>query len=90
LTRAGALSQGRHDCGDIIQGNRADFVILNTRRPGIVPCHNPLSNLIYAAGAGDVEMTVVDGRILYRNGAFTTLDIERIIYEVDRCVKALV
>ena len=89
-TRAGALSQGRHDCGDIIQGNRADFVILNTRRPGIAPCHNPLSNLIYAAGAGDVEMTVVDGRILYRNGAFTTLDIERIIYEVDRCVKALV
>ncbi|MDD4414967.1 MAG: amidohydrolase family protein, partial [Oscillospiraceae bacterium] len=89
-TRAGALSQERDDSGDIIQGNRADFVILNTRQPAMIPCHNVLSNVIYAAGAGDVEMTVVDGRVLYRNGVYTTLDIERIMYEVNRCVNALI
>ena len=84
-TRAGALSQGREDCGDIAVGYRADIVVLNTDVIGLCPSHAPLSNLLYAAGSRAVEMTVVDGRVLYKNGEFTTLDIERIRLETQRC-----
>lgn len=88
-TRAGALSQGRADCGDIKEGYRADFVLLDTKSPAMVPRHEHLSNVIYAAGRADVKMTVADGRALYKDGAFLTIDIQRAIYEVERCVSAL-
>ena len=88
-TRAGALSQGREDCGDIAPGFCADLVVLNTRGAAMQPIHNPLSNVLYAAGSRDVEMTIVDGRMIYCQGDFLTLDIEQIRFEVQRRVKAL-
>lgn len=88
-TRAGALSQGREDCGDIAEGYRADLAVLSLKRPAMNPRHSALSNLLYAAESADVEMTVVDGRVVYRGGEFPTLDIERIRFETDRCVQNL-
>lgn len=84
-TRAGALSQGRDDCGDVAVGYRADLVVMNTDTIGFCPAHAPLSNLLYAAGSRSVYMTMVDGKPLYRNGEFLTLDIERVRFETQRC-----
>ena len=83
-TREGALSQGRADCGDIKVGFRADIVALRMDTIAMTPAHSPLSNLLYAAGRGNVAMTMVDGRILYRDGAFSTIDIERVRYEAGK------
>lgn len=86
-TRGGALAQGREDCGDIREGYRADLLMLNLRVPAMLPRHDVLSNLLFSAGADALEMTMADGRVLYRNGEFTTLDIERIRRHVSRCVQ---
>lgn len=88
-TRAGALSQGREDCGDIAVGYRADLVMLDMTDIGFCPSHAPLSNLLYGAGSRAVCMTMVDGRVLYRNGNFMTLDIERIRHETQRCTEKI-
>lgn len=88
-TRAGALSQGREDCGDIREGMRADLVMLNTELPALCPNHAPLSNVLYAAGSRAVCLTMADGRVLYRDGEFPTLDWERVCYETQRCTDAL-
>ncbi len=88
-TRAGALAQGREDCGDIREGYRADLLVLNERAPSMTPRHSLLTNLLFSASPDALEMTVVNGRVLYRGGEFPTLDIERIRYRVNRCVKAL-
>lgn len=85
-TRTGALSQGRSDCGDIAEGYRADLVVMDTTHPTLSPANAPLSNVLYGAGSGAVCMTVVDGRTVYRFGEFTTLDIERVRFEVQRVV----
>lgn len=87
--RVGALSQGRQDCGDIQTGYRADMVMLDMDKVCMTPCHNPLSNLVYAANSTTVALTMVDGKILYRSGEFTTIDIERILYQVRGCVHNL-
>ena len=34
--------------------------------------------LAYSAESADVRMTMVDGRILYRNGEYTSIDEERL------------
>lgn len=80
-TRGGALSQGRADCGDIQVGFRADMLMLDTDQACMQPLHDPLANVLYAAGKDCLYMTVADGRILYRNGEFTTLDMEKVHFE---------
>ena len=66
---------------------RADLVMLDLTGPHMHPIHDLPSNLVYSASGSDVCMTVVDGRVLYENGAYTTIDLERAVHEVDRAVR---
>ncbi len=80
-TKNGAASQGRTDTGVLKEGNRADFAVLDCDRTYMQPEHDNMSNLVYSAQGSDVVMTVVDGRILYQDGEYPTLDIEKITAE---------
>ena len=85
----GAKLQGRTDTGVLAVGKKADIVAVDMDRPHLTPCLDPLSNLLYAAQAADVYMTMADGRILYENGTFLTLDKERILHEARRVAAKL-
>lgn len=76
--RNGALSQGRKDCGALAEGNRADIVIYDMDKPHLQPVFDPAANVLYAAQASDVCLTMVDGKTLYKDGEFLTMDIERV------------
>ena len=80
-TRNGAISQGRLDCGEIKVGNRADLVLLDRNTLHNMPCYDDYAMIAYSAERADVRMTMVDGRILYRNGEYTSIDEERMRYE---------
>ncbi|MBR6593959.1 MAG: amidohydrolase [Clostridia bacterium] len=81
-TRAGALSQGRKDCGLIKEGFKADIMILDTDNCYMTPVHNMTANIVYSAQGSDVVTTICDGKILYDHGEYTTIDIEKARYEV--------
>lgn len=83
-TRAGALAQRREDCGLVKEGFHADLTVLDIDTVYMKPVHNLLNNLIYAASGNDVVLTMVDGKVLYRDGSYPTLDIERIQYECEK------
>ncbi|MPN16204.1 5'-deoxyadenosine deaminase [bioreactor metagenome] len=89
LTHNGALSQGRENSGSIKLGNSADFCIVKSNTLQMTPKHNELNNLIYAAQGSDVLLTMVNGRVLYMNGEFTTIDIERVKYEAQKSVSGI-
>lgn len=80
-TREGAKALGRHT-GVIAPGYTADLILVDFHRPNLVPCHSVIENLVYAAHGSDVVMNMARGRIIYRNGAYRTLDLERILAEV--------
>ena len=80
-TRNGALSQGRKDCGILEVGNRADLILLDRNALHNMPSYDDHAMLAYSADSSDVTMTMVDGRILYRNGEYTSIDEERLRYE---------
>ncbi|WP_312650840.1 amidohydrolase [Aminipila sp.] len=88
-TRAGALSQGRDDCGKMAVGYKADLIVLDIMRPNFVPVHNMANNIVYSACGGDIVMTMVDGKILYKDGIYTTIDIEKTIFETNRVTKEI-
>ncbi|MGN0711326.1 MAG: amidohydrolase [Anaerovoracaceae bacterium] len=86
-TRAGALSQGRENCGKLAVDYKADLIVVDINRPNYCPVHNMITNLVYSACAGDIVMTMVDGKVLYKDGIYTTIDIEKTMFEVDKATK---
>ena len=80
-TKNGALAQGRADCGVMSVGARADLILIDKHAIHNIPCYDEYAMLAYSASANDVKMTMVDGRILYRNGEYTFIDEERLRYE---------
>ena len=82
-TVCGAQAQGRaHECGMLCEGLDADIVLLDFSAPHLMPCHNVLNGLVWSAKGGDVAMTMVRGRILYRNGSFPTIDLKAVVAEL--------
>ena len=48
------------------------------------PTHDMLNNLIYSADGKDVCLTMIDGRVCYRDGEYKTIDIEETIAETEK------
>ncbi len=88
-THNGAVAQGRRDTGEIKVGNRADLVVIDYNSINLQPETDLATALIYAALPSNVKMTMVDGKVLYRDGVFLTIDSEKILYEAARLGKKL-
>ena len=84
-TVCGARAQGRaEECGMLKEGMDADLVLVDFSAPHLMPCHNVMGSLVFAASGGDVAMTMVRGNILYRSGQFPTLDLRACVEELTR------
>lgn len=88
-TKNGAALQGRSDTGSLQKGYKADITAIDMTRPHLIPSPDPISSLVYTAQGSDVVFTMVNGKILYDRGEFTTLDRERILYDVKAALKRL-
>ncbi len=88
-TRNGALLQGRDDTGVLALGKKADIVAVNMDAPHLVPSFDPLVTLLYSAQGSDVCMTMVDGKVLYENGTYKTIDADKVYFEVRAAQKRL-
>ena len=82
-TVCGARAQGRaQECGMIKLGMDADVIALDFTQPHLIPCHNIINNVVYAASGRDVCMTMVRGKILYASGKYTTIDLNAVMKEL--------
>jgi len=54
-------------------------VVLDFRRPHLVPATNPVGTLVHTAVGRDVEMVFVDGRCLVRDGRPTLVGMEEVV-----------
>lgn len=82
-TTCGARAQGRADkIGMIAEGMDADLILVDFSAPHLIPCHNVLNALVYSAKGGDVAMTMVGGKILYQNGQFPTIDLQKVVEDL--------
>ncbi len=88
-TKGGALAMGLSDCDVLSAGKLADFVVIDLDMPNMRPIHNIPKNLVYAGSKANVYMTVVDGKVLYENGKFTTVDEKEIYARAERIVKEI-
>jgi 5-methylthioadenosine/S-adenosylhomocysteine deaminase len=77
----GARAQGRLDCGSIMVGNKADLVVFDMDKPHLQPVFDEMANIVFSAQSEDICMTMIDGRVVYKDGEFKTIDIERVKFE---------
>ena len=88
-TIRGAQALGRNT-GRIAAGCIADLILVDFEMPNLIPCHDPAENLVYAANGSNVVLNMARGKVIYRNGEFLTLDLERIKDEVRRYALPLI
>jgi len=86
-TLGGAAALCDPEIGSLEAGKKADFIALSLDSPNMRPVHNIVSNIVYAASGMENRLTVVDGRILYKDGEFTTIDYAQVRASADRLAK---
>ncbi|MBQ7560618.1 MAG: amidohydrolase [Synergistaceae bacterium] len=80
-TYEGARAFGFAKKGMIREGWYADLVLVNLDKPhyiGVNP-ENLAAYIVYAGSSADVAGTMINGKWLYKNGEFPTLDREEIL-----------
>jgi len=75
--------------GKLAEGYDADLVLISLDHPNMQPQNDLVSALAYAASGHEVELTMVKGEVLYENGAFPTIDTERVYQEVEQICKKI-
>lgn len=88
-TLNGAKLQGRTDCGELAVGKKADIIAISLDKPHLFPALDKKALITYSAQSSDVYMTMVDGKIIYENGEYKTLDKEKIYFDVKKSVERL-
>ncbi len=83
-TEGGAAILGRPDIGRLAQGMAADLFAVDTRRLDYVGTrHDPIS-LIPKVGVGmAVDLTLINGRIVWAKGEFPGLDEARLVADAE-------
>ena len=81
----GAKALGLQDrIGSLEIGKKADFVAVDVRGIHSQPWYNPVSAVVYTATGRDVDVVVVDGKMVVRAGELLTMNEEEIVEEAKR------
>src|SRR5215813_6039029 len=81
-TTGGARALGLADqIGSVEVGKRADLQLINLDHLHTTPRPDPISTIVYAAEADDVETVIIDGQIVMRDGELLTLNEQDVIAE---------
>lgn len=89
-TVEGAKTMHLAKCDVLAKGKQADIIMIDMNQPNMHPIHNIPKNLVYSGSKANVCMTMINGRILYRNGEFFVGESVDDIYEkCDKIVKRI-
>ena len=84
-TRGSAAALGWADTiGSLEKGKSADFCALSLSEPNMQPVHKVLSNVVYSATGMENKITVVAGKVLYKDGFYTSFDYATVLEEAGK------
>jgi len=79
-TMGGARALGLdRQIGSLEPRKRADLIVVSMRAARQTPMYDPVSHLVYTTRGDDVRDTIVNGRVLMRNGKVLSLDAEAVL-----------
>ena len=86
----GAKALNYDNLGMIKEGYLADIIMIDIHNINMQPKEKFVSNLVSSAGVENVLLTMVNGKILYKDGLFTnSYDLKQLAESVDNYYKKL-
>lgn len=64
------------------EGQKADIMMVDMSDPSMQPINNIIENIVFSGSPDIVKMTMINGKIVYKDGEYLTLDKKEIY---DRC-----
>lgn len=87
----GAKAMRLNKADVLAKGKYADIIMIDLHQPNMQPIHNIPKNLVYSGSKSNVLMTMIGGKILYRNGEFNIGENPEEIYrKCEQIVKRMI
>jgi 5-methylthioadenosine/S-adenosylhomocysteine deaminase len=83
------------DAGELSPGKKADVIVVDTQSQMFTPLmpgnkDHVFSHLVFAANGSCVETVVVDGKIIYEDREFVTIDEEEVLRQANRAFREVI
>ena len=89
-TKGSARVLGRNDIGELSVRKAADLFMINSNRLEFVGVIEDPKCTLGTVGLKDpVDYTIINGKIVVKDGKLTTIDEEKIVYEGQKSVERL-
>ncbi len=89
-TVGSARCMGLYDCDCIDVGKKADLIVMDLKRPNMQPINNITKNIVYSGSKENIKLTMINGKIVYKNGEFIGADIEKIYSQAQEVVSRII
>ena len=82
------------EIGSLEPGKKADVILIDMSHPALSPVilspiRNIVPNLVYSAKGSEVEMSVIDGKIVMENYRLRTVDEKEVVREAQAAASAM-
>lgn len=78
-----------HLVGSLVPGKRADIVLINARHLNLAPVTDPVSSLVLAGQASNVDTVLINGETRKRGGVLVGVDMDRLIRDIETSQQSL-
>ena len=75
--------------GSLEADKKADIIVIDIRRPHLIPLYNIYSHLVYAVTGSDVVTAIVNGRVLMEERILATIDVDEVMAAVNRIAQSI-
>jgi 5-methylthioadenosine/S-adenosylhomocysteine deaminase len=92
-TRNGSAALG-HETGELSVGKKADVILVDLNNQMFTPLFpeskaHLYSHLVFAANGSAVHTTIIDGKVVYEDRRFTTIDQDQVLREANTSFQAV-
>ncbi len=78
-----------HMIGSLEIGKRADIIMINNKSPFMIPKVGTCNNIVFSASRNEIDMTMVDGKVLMERGNLLNIKLEDIVDDFERAYTEL-
>ncbi len=70
-----------HLIGSVEVGKRADLIVIDPNKINMMPVYDVESAIVNTLDSSNIKMSIVNGKLIYKDGKYLTIDEKEIIQD---------